>query len=215
MAPVVSIVGRSQSGKTTLLEKLIVELKKRGYRIATIKHTPMGIADAEDKNTERHLKSGAEATLAVAPDRLVMYRLTSSPVSVEEAAVLLGERYNLILAEGFKQSDTPKIEVHRKSVGTPLTGLTHLLAIVTDEPLDTATKQFGFGDIHAIADLLETDFIKPNLSRICLSVNGQEIPLTLFPREIIPSTLIGMVKSLKGVSGDIKTIEIYLKQEKP
>jgi molybdopterin-guanine dinucleotide biosynthesis protein B len=214
MAPIISIVGRSKSGKTTLVEKLIAELKSRGYRIATVKHTPMGISTGDDdKNTERHLKAGSEATVAVSPDRLVMFKPTSGPVSVEDAARLLGEDYDLILAEGFKQGDAPKIEVHRRSVGTPLKGLKRLFAIVTDEPLDSKVRQFGLDDIKGIADLLEEGYIKPNLSRISLHVNDEEIPLTLFPREIIPSTLIGMIKSLKGVGDDIKTIKIYLKRE--
>ena len=64
MAPIISIVGRSKSGKTTLLEKLIVELKSRGYSEGTMKHTPLGIAwSDDDKDSWRHIKAGSEATI--------------------------------------------------------------------------------------------------------------------------------------------------------
>jgi molybdopterin-guanine dinucleotide biosynthesis protein B len=212
MTPIVSIVGRSKSGKTTLIEKLIAELKSRGYRVATIKHTPMGMSwNDDDKNSQRHLKAGSEATIVSAPDKLVMIKPVSKPMSLEDIAHILGEDYDIILTEGFKQGDAPKIEVHRRSVGTPLKDVKKLFAIATDEPLNTKIKQFSLDDINGIADLLDEGFIKPQREGIEISVNGEDIPLSAFPRDIIINVLLAMANSLKGV-GKVKTLKIFLKR---
>lgn len=213
MAPIVSIVGRSKSGKTTLLEKLIVELKKRGYRVGTMKHTPLGMAwSDDDKDSQRHIKAGSEATIMVAPDKLVMVKPVNEPPALEEVARLFNEDCDIILAEGFKQGDAPKIEVHRRGVGTPLKDMKKLFAIATDEKLDTKVRQFALDDIKGIADLIEEGFVKPKKERLLFYVNDESIPLSAFPREIITNVLLGVADSLKGVS-IIKTLKIFLKKE--
>jgi molybdopterin-guanine dinucleotide biosynthesis protein B len=211
MAPIVSIVGRSKSGKTTLLEKLIVELKKRGYRVSTVKHTPLGMAGSDDKDSQRHIKAGSEATIMVAPDKLALIKPVLEPQSLEEVARLFNEDCDIILTEGFKQGNAPKIEVHRRGVGTPLKDMKKLFAIATDEKLDTKVRQFALDDIKGIADLIEEGFIKPQKERLLFYVNDESIPLSAFPREIITNVLLGVANSLKGV-GKIKTLKIFLKR---
>jgi len=212
MAPIVSIIGRSGSGKTTLLEKLIVELKSRGYRIATVKHTPMGMKLAEGtKNSQRHLQAGSEAVVMAGTDQLVLIKPLSHPASLSEAAKLLGDDYDLILTEGFKLADSPKIELHRREVGPPLANLKKLVAIVTDEPLSDNVRQFSPDDIKGIADLLEIGFIQPQRTYTKLYVNGQEIDLSSFPREFVTNVLLAMAHSLKGVD-KIDTLQISMKR---
>ena len=73
MPPVVSIVGKSKSGKTTVIERLIQELNSRGYRVATIKHAPQGTSfDEPGKNSWRHIEAGSEATVVSSPDNVVL-----------------------------------------------------------------------------------------------------------------------------------------------
>lgn len=212
MTPIISIVGRSKSGKTTLLEKLIGELKSRGYRVATMKHTPMGMNLADDdKDSSRHLKAGSEAVIMSAPDKLVMVKPLAEPQTLEKIARNFGEDYDIIIAEGFKQEDAPKIEVHRKGAGTPLKDIKKLFAIATDEPLDTTIRQFGLDDVKGIADLLEEGFIKPQKERILMYVNDAPVPLSAFPRDIVSNILIAIANSLKGV-GKIRTLKIFLKK---
>ena len=70
MIPIVSIVGRSNTGKTTLIEKLIPELRRRGYRVATIKHNIHGFdIDHEGKDSWRHKKAGARLTVIASPQQ--------------------------------------------------------------------------------------------------------------------------------------------------
>jgi molybdopterin-guanine dinucleotide biosynthesis protein B len=211
MPPIVSIVGRSKSGKTTLVEKLTSELSSRGYRIATVKHTHGGMNfDKPGKDTWRYLEAGSVAAVASAEDRLVLIR-PAVPKTLDGIARILGEDCDLVLAEGFKQGDAPKIEVYRREVGPRLSGLKKLLAVVTDEPLDTKARQFGFDDVKALADLLETGFIKPQRERLSIYVNGAPLPLSTFPKEFMTNVLLAMAASLKGV-GKVKSLDVFLRR---
>ncbi len=212
MPPVVSIVGTSKSGKTTVIEKLVQELKSRGYRVATIKHIPQGVDfDEPGKDSWRHIQAGSEATAVSSPDNIVLIKPVAQEATIDEVASLLGEDYDIILAEGFKQGSAPKIEVHRKDAGPTLTVLKKQIAIMTDEPLETKVRQFSLEDSGALADLLEKGFIKPQKERASLYVNNMPITLTMFPKQIISNVLLAMASCLKGV-GEIKSLQIFLKK---
>lgn len=213
MPPIVSVIGKSKSGKTTLIEKLIKELKSRGYRVATIKHAPQGVSfDEPDKDSWRHLQAGSEAVSVSSPDRIVLIKPVAQEPALDEIARLLGEDYDIILTEGFKQGNAPKIEVHRKEAGPPFKDIKKLIAIVTDEPLETKARQFSPEDVKGLADLLEKGFIEPQRERISLYINNTPIPLTVFPKQIISNVLLASVSSLKGVS-KIESLQIFLKRK--
>ena len=213
MPPIVSIVGRSKSGKTTLIEKLIVELKARGYRVATVKHTHSNLTAPEsDKDSDRHLKAGSEAALVTGPDRLIMVKPLAHEFTLDQIAQIIGEDCDLILTEGFKKDDAPKIEVHRQANALPLPDVKKVFAYATDEPLNNKVRQFSLDDVKGIADLIEEGFIKPNKERFYLRVNGTPIGLNAFTREFVVNVLLGMAHSLKGV-GKIRTLQIFLKKE--
>ena len=213
MPPIVSIVGRAKSGKTTLMEKLIGELKSRGYRVATIKHTPQGMSlDKPDKDSWRHLNAGSEATIVSSPDKIVLIKPVGREITLDEVARLFGEDYDIILAEGFKQDSAPKIEVHRKEAGPPLGAVRKLIAIATDEPLEVKTRQFSLQDIKGLADLLEKGFIQPQQERLSLYVNKAPVSLSSFPREIITNIILAIASSLKGVKR-VRSLDIFLRRK--
>jgi molybdopterin-guanine dinucleotide biosynthesis protein B len=213
MPPIVSVIGNSKSGKTTVIEKLVQELNSRGYRVATIKHIPQGVNfDQEGKDSWRHIQAGSKATAVSSPDKVVLIKPVDQDASLDEAAYLLGEDYDIILAEGFKQGSAPKIEVHHKGAGPPLEGIKKLIGIVTDEPLETKARQFSFDDVNTLVDLLEKGFIKPQAERVSLHINNIPIILTTFPKQIITNVLLAMASCLKGV-GEIKSLQIFLKKE--
>ena len=213
MPPIVSIVGKSKSGKTTLIEKLVQELKSRGYRVATIKHTPQGMSfDEPEKDSWRHIQAGSEATVIGSSDKIVLIKPVAPETSLDEIAHLLGEDYDIILTEGFKQGNAPKIEVHRKEAGPPFDDIKKLIAIATDEPLETKVRQFSLEDVKSLADLLERGFIEPQRDRISLYVNNASIPLSAFPKEFITNVLLAMVSSLKGV-GKVRKVEFFVRRE--
>jgi molybdopterin-guanine dinucleotide biosynthesis protein B len=85
MISAVSIVGKSNSGKTTLIEKLIRELKKRGYRVATIKHNRHGFdIDHEGKDSWRHKKAGAQITVIASPIQVAVIEDTERDYEISE-----------------------------------------------------------------------------------------------------------------------------------
>jgi molybdopterin-guanine dinucleotide biosynthesis protein B len=213
MPPIVSIIGISESGKTTLMEKLIRELKSRNYRIATVKHTAEeATLDKPGKDTWRHLQAGSEITVLASENGMVMMKPVTSEGTLDEIARLFGEDYDIILAEGFKQSDAPKIEVHRKNVGPPLKDIKRIIAIATDEPLDTKTRQFSLDDVKGLVDFIEDGFIKPQGNRLSIYINDVSIPLSQFPREIVTNVLLAMANSLKGV-GKINSLKVFLRKK--
>ena len=212
MPPIVSVVGKSKSGKTTLIEKLLRELKSRGYRVATIKHTSQKLTfDEPGKDSWRHTQAGSEVTVISSPDKTVLIKPASGATSLEETARLLGEDYDIILTEGFRQSNYPKIEVHRREAVPPLTNVKKLIAIATDEPLETKTRQFSLEDAKGLVDLLEEGFIKPQRERLSLYVNSTPIALSNFPKQIISNILLALASSLKGVK-KVKSLDIFFRK---
>ncbi|MBN2073980.1 MAG: molybdopterin-guanine dinucleotide biosynthesis protein B [Dehalococcoidales bacterium] len=212
MAAIVSFIGKSNSGKTTLLEKVIGELTSRKYRIATIKHTAEeATLDTPGKDTWRHLRAGSKATAIGSDKRIVLIKPVKRKSTVEEMARLLGEDYDLIITEGFKQGPYPKIEVHRKEIGAPLTGIKNVIAIATDESLETDVRQFSIDDHTSIADFIEDEYIKPQSERLSLYVNDELMTLSAFPHQIITNLLLAIATSLKGVNR-IKNLKFFYRK---
>jgi len=87
-----------------------------------------------------------------------------------------------------------------------------LIAIATDEPLETKARQFSLQDIKGLADLLEEGFIKPRRERISLYINNVPVPLSSFPKKIITDVLLAMASTLKG-AGEVSSLDISLKKE--
>jgi molybdopterin-guanine dinucleotide biosynthesis protein B len=211
MPPIVCVVGHHNSGKTTLIERLIVELRARGYRIATAKHAREIELDRPGTDSWRQIAAGSQAAMLVTTDRTVIIRPVAEGANLDEVGRLLGEDHDLVLAEGFKQEDAPKIEAHRKETGPLLTDLKRLVAVVSDEPVETKARHFGWADIKDLADLLEEGFIKPQRERLSVYVNGTPVVLSSFPREFVENVVLAMAASLKGV-GEVKTLEIRLRK---
>jgi molybdopterin-guanine dinucleotide biosynthesis adapter protein len=193
MPPIVSIVGKSSTGKTTFLEKLLRELTDRGYRIATIKHSHHSIKfDDPSKDSYRHAQAGAAATMVSSTTSFQVIKPVPREQTIDELARNLGEEYDLILTEGFSRGSAPKVEIHRKEAGPLLEVASDLFAVVTDEPLETEIRQFGINDVAGVADLIEEKFLKPTQEHISLYLNGQKVAITALPRQVILD-ILGMV----------------------
>ena len=212
-APVVAFVGRSESGKTTYIQKLLPELKRRGYRVATVKHVPQHFhSSTPARDSERHLAAGADATIAATADALILTKPYESDAPFEEIGRLLGDEYDIILAEGFKTSAAPKIEVWRVGAGEPLEELKSKVGVVTDDEYPgSGSRIFSLNDIRAMADFLEKSYIEPQRARISLHINGQQAVLSAFPREFVGNVVNALVASLKDVP-PVKWLEIRLRR---
>ena len=158
--PVVSVVGYSGSGKTTLLEKLISELKDRGYAVGTIKHDVHGFEmDRPGKDSWRHKKAGASVTVISSSYQIGMVRDVDHDHRTEELVALLPDM-DIILTEGYKKENLPKLEVFRSQVHkAPLfKGDKSLLALISDDPIDLGVPRFSPGDGQKLADFLIRHF---------------------------------------------------------
>ena len=160
--PVLCIVGQSGSGKTTYIERLIPELKKRGYRLAVIKHPPHDFdVDVEGKDSWRYMQAGSDAAVVSAPHKIALTKYVDHDLSPDELVDFVGDGLDIVIIEGFKKSDAPKIEVHRAALGKELAcAARDLIAIATDEKLDVPVDQYDLNDISAIADFIEVRFLK-------------------------------------------------------
>ena len=161
MPPVVCIVGRSNVGKTTLVAKLVSEFKRRGYRVATLKHSPQGFElDQAKKDSWRHVDAGSDAVVISSARQLALLRSQDHDAPLEELLDLIGEDYDIVLAEGFKKARAPKIEVYRKGSTSGLTcPPEELIAVVGDLPVDASIPHFSSDDISLIADLIEDSVV--------------------------------------------------------
>ena len=159
-APMIGIAGWSNSGKTTLLEKLARHFTALGLRVATIKHTHHKFdLDRPDSDTARHRLAGAAETAIVSSQRVAFIEEIDSrgEPALEEIAARL-QPADLILVEGYKSAAIPKIEVRRAAVpaekllaaSDPL-----VIAIAADYELDGHGKPtFDLEDIAGIANLI-------------------------------------------------------------
>jgi len=160
--PCISIVGKSNAGKTTFLEKLIPELKQRGYRVGTIKHDVHGFeVDREGKDSWRHKQAGAATVAISAPRKVAVIRDVVVEKTLHSLLVEYFQDRDIVLTEGYKKEGMPKVEIYRHTVhAKPLCRKgDNLVAIVSDTPLDLGVPHFELDDIGGVADLLEKRFL--------------------------------------------------------
>lgn len=213
MAVALCIVGRSNTGKTTLIERLVPEFKGRGFRVAVVKHSEQVVDwDQPGKDTYRFAKAGSDAVLLSTKDRVLVNFLTGKTLPFEESLRYIGGDCDLVLVEGYHETQLPKIEVHRRELGQPLLTDKHgLMALVTDEKLDVTAPQFSRDDVQGIADLVVRKLLssvgKPDAG---LFVDGKPVNLTPFVAEIIAKTVQGMLSSLKGV-GEPRDVDLWIR----
>ena len=220
LPPIISIVGKSDSGKTTLIEKLLPEILRRGYKVATVKHHSHNDfdIDVEGKDSWRHAKAGSAKAIISSPTKFAVIGKTQAETSLNEIRSKYCEGIDLILTEGYKSQNYPKIEIFRKGVHKELLCKDDdaLAAIVSDMKFDRNVPQFWLDDVKGIVDFIEDKFLKPstNTEEVFLKIDGKEIPLKPFIQEFFKGTISGMLKGLKGTSnGKHVSLEIRFKDK--
>jgi molybdopterin-guanine dinucleotide biosynthesis protein B len=154
-ASIIAISGIKNSGKTTLITKIIPELTRRGYKVCTIKHDghDFSIGD-EDTDTFKHLDSGSQGT-AIFSKRKFM--VINNKKTDERYIKEYFKDADLIILEGLKNSSYPKIEVMRQGISQKsFTDPKTLIAVVSDFSANIeGVPSYGFDDIEDICDLIE------------------------------------------------------------
>ncbi len=213
MIPIISIVGKSDSGKTTLIEKLVPELRRRGYRIATVKHDVHGFeVDREGKDSWRHKKAGAHTVVISSPEKAALIRDVEKDLSLAEIRDKLIRDVDLILSEGYKRDVQPKIEIFRKEKHQELLCAKedNLIAIVSDHTFNVGVPCFDLEDMKGLSNFIEKTFLLSKRGReISLKVDGKVIPLKPFVKDFLTNAVKGMLTSLKGCK-TAKQIEIHI-----
>jgi len=111
------VSGESNSGKTTLIERLIPRLRTKGLRVGTVKHAHHGFElDHPGKDSWRHAQAGAEAVALVSPTQTAWVLATSAELSCQAAVERMSDRVDLVLVEGFKQKRGWQVVVARSPV---------------------------------------------------------------------------------------------------
>lgn len=205
MAAVLTFIGYHDSGKTTLVSKVVSHLKSFGYRVAVIKSSnePAVSFDREGTDTYKHRQAGADAVLFVGPDQLV---LQTGPA--DHSIVTLAHRHfpdvDIVIGEGFKHArKVAKIEVRRNSDQDLRREVHGVIAVATDLDL-SGDYIFRMDEAREIAQFIEKRFIrgrgrKPE--KASLLVNGRKIPLKEFVQDCLAGTVVGFVDALKLTDG--------------
>ena len=156
VTPVVSLVGNSNSGKTTLLEKVVRELKLRGYRVAVIKHSHHDFdIDQPGKDSWRLTQAGSDIVVISSPVKLALFERVTKDTPLEQIAALLTDKVDIILTEGYKHSNAAKILIaDTEQYQEQLYREEEILATVSTRSSAPGIPQFNFDDVTSIVNLL-------------------------------------------------------------
>jgi|YelNatPaOPRAMG01_1025707.scaffolds.fasta_scaffold02892_12 molybdopterin-guanine dinucleotide biosynthesis protein B len=208
---IISFVGKSNSGKTTFLEKLVLELSKRGYKVGVLKHDVHGFEmDKEGKDTWRMAKAGAWSVGISHSEKMAIIQRVTKELSLEEVAKFF-EGVDILFTEGYKREGKKKIEVRRKGI-EPLCKPDEIVALVTDdfnsgEPI----PQFPIDDPVPIADFIEEKFIKFRHVECALWVNGKEVELGTFVEKVIKEVNLALIGTLHDVDENPRSIDLKIR----
>jgi len=202
MVPILCIVGASNVGKTTFLEKLIPALVRRGYRVGTVKHDVHGFQmDREGKDTWRHAQAGAQTIAISSPMRVASIRSVPEELPLEEVVSRYFWDEDIVLAEGFKRSSFPKIELFRPEIEPrPLCSPSdNLIALVSDAAVEMDVPRFAFSDVDGLTDFLQSRYLESRKRpRVLVQLDGKKLPMKDFVQDFIAGGVLGMVSQLRG-----------------
>ncbi len=163
-SPVFGVTGWKNSGKTTLLTRLVQEFTRNGLRVSTVKHAHHDFdIDKPETDSFRHRKAGAGEVMIVSGNRwALMHELRGDSEPPLEAVLERLSPCDLILVEGYKREGHPKIEARRQGSGRsePLApGDPSILAVAADHPTHSDGRPlFDLDDISTIAGFIAAQF---------------------------------------------------------
>jgi molybdopterin-guanine dinucleotide biosynthesis protein B len=165
MPPIVSIVSKKGAGKTTLIEKLIPELKKRGFRVGTVKHDTHGFEmDREGKDTWRHKQAGAATVVISSPWKISLIKDVAQEMDLDQIVQEHFSDMDVVITEGYKWAQKAQVEIFRSTAHQePLytKESSHpLIAVMSDVDIDLGVPRLQIDDVAGLADLIENRLIK-------------------------------------------------------
>lgn len=210
---VLGIVGPSNSGKTQLAANLIREFKAMspGLRLAAIKHCPHGHnVDHDGSDTARLRNAGATSTVASSPGAISTFSVGEGEVELDALITRLSRDHEVILVEGYKTSQTPKILLTDDP--SQFSGISNVVATVGSlKNTRFNVRNFTNGDTAQLAQWIATNpVLRQGCQPVSLRIDGEPISLKRFPSEVLAGIVRGFVDSLNGVPDDYSQIEISI-----
>lgn len=178
---ILEVIGYSGAGKTTLIEKLIPALRKRGIRLAVIKHTSHHHElDQPGKDSHRLRMAGAEAVLVASPKMVAMFRDVENEWPIKRLLRHLPRNVDLVIAEGFRNSEYPCIEVYRCGISPDLKCREdrNLLAVVGDDPGALEVPRFNRDDVRAMTGFLLKKLSLLSKTKYAFTMKSAHLKLT-------------------------------------
>jgi len=213
MTPILTFIGWHNSGKTTVIRKVVRRLRDRGYKIAVIKSTKHRGLNLDSPGSDSYLygKDGIESVALICPDELILFQKNTGE-NLKHLAFRLFPDADLVIGEGFKHaSGIPKIEVTRADASKEpfCESVSDVRAVVSDHevPFD---KVFKTSRIAELTDFIENSFLNDKKDDVCLFVDSREISLNNFVRNSLKGIIFGLINCLKFTQGAQK-LEIRIK----
>ena len=210
MVPIISFAGKSNTGKTLLIEKLLVELKNRGVRASVLKCTKHHFeVDMEGKDTWRHSQAGAMEVGILTPDKAAVF-INETPESIEEFVFNYFTGSDLIIVEGGKESNIPKFWLLESKEDIPDCPDELLLGTVGDFEYFGKSQHFRRDDIEKIANKIQGEFFEyESRGGAKVWIDGKPLLMKPFIQSFVRKTILGMLSSLKGAKkGNLIQIKI-------
>ena len=153
-----AIIGKSDSGKTRLILRLLPELKKMGYKVAVAKHCPRGFdLDIKGKDSYRFSQAGARGIFLSSKTTEAVIKPRKDSSNVKQRLQNYFSDFDIVLMEGYNhESGIKKMQIIRRDIdGTPLAS-NEIIAYISDMPLDTDKPVYKPDDISGIISFIET-----------------------------------------------------------
>lgn len=225
--PHVGVVGKSGTGKTSLVVELFKKLSEEGYNVATVKHTKGDFSvDSKGTDTFKHGEAGAKMVVFSTPSETSFILKNELELDETLSHIESFGDYDLVLIEGMKEADIPKITTDKdleadiqydgeiKEVIDWIEIQLEIYDIVNRLPKLDCGK-CGYVTCYKFANAIKENKEEVEgceqlpVKHISIRVNGQEIPLGNFPSNIIKESILAMVKSLKKVE-NIDKVEVSI-----
>jgi len=211
----ISIVGLHESGKTTLIEKLITRLKNK-YRVGSVKHSQKNIEfDKKGSDSWRHVKAGTELTCVLSENQFILIQNIKHDISLKKLLYLMERampKLDIILMEGFKRENIPKIILTKSPDFLKEFKPDEILAVVNDGSFESGYPQFTRDDIDGILQIIldafhekESRHVSHERMKVKLKINGENVAFNRFVADVLGNAVLGLTAVLKGVD-NVKTL---------